>query len=380
MAKGLFTQGMCVLCRADMPLEEIQSRLTQFELVGIQESSEDDDSPRTLAYSFRPDVSGHMLVTPSSIPWPDDMGDPDESPERFVAWSLGQFGPLAFPGCLERAAKQSWGWDDAIQAREDHECHVRLLISYVMVGEDDDDDDDSALVPDDYDAVAELHFLTKAASALLESPTAICYFNPGGEVLRDESGLRQGLNYAWNHDLPPLDMWTNVRMFIDEEQWVIMDTVGNGQFDLPDMEAIYHRDDYEASEVESFLRHASLYLLTGGEDVGTGDTADGPGEIAWRALECGEGLSDPPRPTIRWFPENGRDVPEPLLDPCDVDDDFDEDEFDDAADLALEPDEFLPDSPADLLEDGEYDFLNPHEHPDSGDDDEVDRPPPETPA
>ncbi|MEO9595220.1 MAG: hypothetical protein ABJG45_26980, partial [Rhodopirellula bahusiensis] len=99
MAKGLFTQGMCVLLRRPLEMDEIQSRLSQFQLAGRQESLEDEDSPETLIFDFRPEVGGHLLVTPASIPWPDDMGDPDESPERFVAWSLGQFGPLAFPGC-----------------------------------------------------------------------------------------------------------------------------------------------------------------------------------------------------------------------------------------------------------------------------------------
>ncbi|MEM6364159.1 MAG: DUF4261 domain-containing protein [Planctomycetota bacterium] len=366
MAKGLFTQGLCVLCSAPVSLEEIQERLSQFELVGIQESAEESDAPRTLAYSFRPDVGGHMLVTPSTGTWPDDMGDPDESPDRFVAWSLGQFGPLAFPGCLERAAEQSWGWDDAATARDDHSCHIRLLISYVLVGdeeEDNDDEDETSLVPEDYDAIEELQFLTKATSVLLEAPQALCYFNPGGEVMRDATGLRQGLNYAWNHELPPLDMWTNVRMFVDEDQWVIMDTVGNGQLDLPDMEAIYHRSDYEPSEVESFLRHASLYLLTDGDEVTTGDTADGPGSILWRALECAEGLSDPPRPTIRWFPENDRDVPEPLLDPGEIDDELVDDE---SFDVEFDESDLGEDSITDLLEDGEYDFLDPH----SSDDDE----------
>ena len=314
MAKGLYTQGMCVLLRKPVSTAEIQERLKGFEMTGQHESMEDDDAPVTLVFDFRPEVNGHLLVTPAKCLWPDDMGDPDESPERFVAWSLGQYGPLAYPGCLQRASDQSWGWEEGSEEVQHHRAHIRLLISYVLgVEEADEDDEEVPLIPNDYDPLEELSFLTRAVAAVLEMPEAICYFNPGGEVLRDDSGLRQGLNHAWSHDLPPLDMWTNVRLFRATEQWSLMDTVGNGQLDLPDLEAIYQTDRFQPSEVEGFLRSASLYLLQGDEEVEDGDTADGPGQIHWMAMECADALSDPPRPTIRWIPQDGSEPPEELM-------------------------------------------------------------------
>ena len=263
-------------------------------------------------------------------------GIPMNLPSDSVAWSLGQFGPLTFPGCLERAAEQSWGWEDGADKPEEHRAHLRFLISYVLGMEDpEDDDEDVPLVPEEYDALHELEFVMKAVTAALEMPEAICYFNPGGEVLRDGDGLRQGLNYAWNHDLPPLDMWTNVRLFRATEQWSLMDTVGCGQFDKPDLEAVYQTEQFEPSEIESFLRSVSLYMLKerGVED---GDTADGPGEMVWQAQECFDALSDPPRPTIRWFTQDGPEPPaelmekgeEPIFDEDIFDDDDDEDELD----------------------------------------------------
>jgi len=341
MAKGLFTQGMCVLLKAPLSMEEIQERLKRFELVARQDS-DDEDSPETLVYAFRPDVDGHLLVTPTHTRWPDDMGDPDESPERFVAWSLGQFGPLAFPGGLARATTQSWGWDGAVEAVQQHQAHICLLVSYVL-GSDEEGDEDLPLVPDDYDSLGELQMLTRAVTALLESPDAVCYFNPGGEILRDAALMRQGLNHAWSQELPPLDMWTNVRIFSQDDEWLVMDTVGNGQFDLPDMEAVCRRDVYPPGDIENFLRHATLYLLAGDEDVCSGDTADGPGDISWSAIECMTSLSDPPRPTIRWVPEDRFDPPDHLLDPGD--EDF-EDEFE----------EMLDDD-----DDDEESFLDDHE-------------------
>lgn len=341
MAKGLFTQGMCVLLRQPISLEQVQERLSGFHLVGQHDSIDDDDAPSTLVYEYRPDVNGHLLVTPATCPWPDEMGDPDESPERFVAWSLGQYGPLAFPGCLERAGLQSWGWEDAPDQIAEHQAHLRLLISYVLGPEppEETDDEDLPMVPEDYDPMDELKFLTRVVTEILELDDAICYFNPGGEVLRDEGGLRRGLNYAWNHDLPPLDMWTNVRLFRASPDWSLMDTVGNGQLDLPDMEAIFPAEDFEPSEVEGFLRSAVLYLMRGDEEVEEGDTADGPGDIHWMAMSCDDALSDPPRPTLRWVPQNDQDPPEELLARGEIQE-FDEESLEDDAFDSGELDDF----------------------------------------
>ncbi|MEO1616376.1 MAG: DUF4261 domain-containing protein [Planctomycetota bacterium] len=318
MAKGLFTQGVCVLLRAPVALTDLQEKLAQFQLVGVQESAVDDASPETLVFDFRPDVGGHLLVTPSRERWPDEMGDPESSPDVFVAWSLGQFAPLAFPGCLLRATEHALDWDEGAAEIQTHTAHVRLLISYVL-GSDESSEEEQAdadeviLIPDDYDPLGELAFLTKAVSALLELPEAICYFNPGGEVLRDQHGLRQGLNYAWNYELPPLDMWTNTRLFRGEDPWMLMDTVGMGQLDFPDMEAVYDTNRYEPADVDRFLRDASLYLIQADEQFSEGDSADGPGDLSWTVMECSESLSDPPRETIRWFPDDGSDPPESFL-------------------------------------------------------------------
>ncbi len=339
MAKGLFTQGMCVLLRRPVSVAKLTEQLSPFEIVGLHESMDDDDAPESLVLNYRPEVGGHMLITPSTGLWPDEMGDPEVTPERFVAWSLGQFGPLAYPGCLQRASEQSWGWEEGSEEIKEHTAHIRLLISYVLGLEDpeeDERDEEIPLIPDDYDPLDEMKFLTRAVTAVLELPEAICYFNPGGEVLRSESGLREGLNFAWSHDLPPLDMWTNVRLYQASESWTLMDTVGNGQFDLPDMEAIYDSDRYEPGEVESLLRNLSLYLLRGEEEVSEGGVADGPGEVGWMAMECNEALADPPRPTIRWVPQDGTQPPAELLERGEREEDeegsepfFDEDDEED---------------------------------------------------
>ena len=52
--------------------------------------------------------------------------------------------------------------------------------------------------------------------------------------------------------------------------------------------------------------------------------SDGPGDLVWQAMECYDALSDPPRPTIRWFPQDDSEPPEELLDKGDEPDEFDE--------------------------------------------------------
>lgn len=321
MPKGFFSQGLCILLSEPVSLDRIAQALKDFEIAGRPSGGDDElvDLPSVLI-SFRPDVDGQVLLSVVENRWPDEMGDPQEQPDVFVAWSLGQFGPLAYPGCLERATEQAWAWEDSRAATDQHTCFIRILSSYVIGVADDD----APLLPEDYDAIDEMEFLTKLASALLTLPEALCYFNPGGEVLRDEDGLREGLNYAWCHHLPPLDMWTNVRLFRATDEWSLMDTVGNGQFDLPDVEAAYLADKYEATDVEGFLRNASLYMLKEGDVIEEDDTADGPGDIVWRAILCDDALTDPPRPTVRWFPDDGTEAPTELTDTGLSDDEIEE--------------------------------------------------------
>jgi hypothetical protein len=49
-------------------------------------------------------------------------------------------------------------------------------------------------------------------------------------------------------------------------------------------------------------------------------------------LECDEALADPPRPTLRWIPQDGNEVPAELLDTGISDDEDDEDEEEDEFD------------------------------------------------
>ena len=102
-----------------------------------------------------------------------------------------------------------------------------------------------------------------------------------------------------------------------DEGWLVMDTVGNGQLglpDLPDLEACTtNKKNYDLQQIDVFLRNTTLYLLRQGEVFRDGDTIDGPGGVRWRARIRRCGLIDPPRRTLRFFPEDGTKPPDALF-------------------------------------------------------------------
>src|SRR5687768_14157605 len=104
-------------------------------------------------------------------------------------------------------------------------------------------------MPADYDPLPEIHFITKIGLALLKHPDALAYFNPNGEILADEKRLRQSLEYHEQNQLPPIDIWANIRLLNPNNGWMIMDTVGMEQLDRPDFEACFPSKAYDLGEV-----------------------------------------------------------------------------------------------------------------------------------
>ena len=92
-----------------------------------------------------------------------------------------------------------------------------------------------------------------------------------------------------------------------------MDSVGNWQLDIPDHEVGFPSADFSPQEVDNFIRNASLYILKNGNIIKDGDTMDGPGNIRWQARHFKNGLSAPPRNTLRWLPFGSKSVPDRLL-------------------------------------------------------------------
>ena len=305
MPKGMFTQGVCVLLERPVSLDEVEPALSGYDVRGRRDGSgEWAFGGPSLIVAYQPETNGLVCVDIVDRPWPDHMGDAKTESITFGAWAMGHFGPFAYPRGLERSAQQCWGWEPGRSIAERHNAFLRIRSSYVFGALDD-----TPVMPSDYDPLPELEFVTRLASSLLDVPGALCYFNPNGEMLLDQDSLRETLNYAWSNGLPPLDAWSNVRMFNVNEEWSLMDTVGNGQLDIPDTEACFHSESFDFNEVANFLRNVSLYVLRHGEVFSDGDTMDGPGGVHWEGRLFEAGISDPPRRVLRWLPNDDRQVP-----------------------------------------------------------------------
>jgi len=298
-----------VLLDWPVSLDDIEPALNGFDIRSRRDMSESwEFGGPTLVLDYRPESNGMIVVDVVDRCWPDLMGDPKNEPRLFAAWSMGQFGPFAFPGGLQRAGQQCWSWEGGRTIASRHKAFIRIRSTYLIGGSGE-----SPVMPDDYEAMPELEFVTKMASAILEIPGALCYFNPSGEVVRDGDHLRESLNYAWTNGLPPLSVWSNIRLFKLNPEWSLMDTVGNSQLDIPDIEACFHSESFEPNEVDNFLRNVSLYLIEKGEVIKDGDTMDGPGEIHWQSRQFENGISDPPRRVLRWLPLDNRQPPREIV-------------------------------------------------------------------
>src|SRR5207253_1105490 len=114
MAKGFFSQGVCLLTDGQTALEDVRAVLEEREFEIVKEAPPQKDwrfGGPTLVVTYMPDVNGYAAVDVVNQPWPDTMGDPKSDSKTFAAWSMGHFGPFAFPGGLARAGEHSWAWE-----------------------------------------------------------------------------------------------------------------------------------------------------------------------------------------------------------------------------------------------------------------------------
>ena len=309
--KGFYTQGLAILLRKAATLQAIEERLQGFTVVKrVEGSAIWAIGGPSLVVAYRPDVNGYVSVDTIEHGWPDHMGDPKADPEVFAAWSMGHFGPGAWPGSLERACQHSWAWPEGRSIPLQHQAFIRIRSSYAFGASDE-----APVMPSTYEPLPELEFVTRLAAALVGLPEVLCYFNPNGECVKSASDFLTTLSHHASAEQMPLDVWSNVRFFRFEEtkpEWALMDTVGMSQLDAPDQEACFPLDAYAPREVADFLRNACAYLVQEGPVIRDGDTMDGPENVKWQGVNLKEGRIAPPREVIRWFPLDGRPVPAEL--------------------------------------------------------------------
>ena len=302
MSKGMFMQGVCILTDGSTTIEEIWKTVADagFKVVKRVPAGEQwvfgGDS---IIVDFKRDVNGLVAIDVVNQPWPDSMGDPKTDPTVFAAWSMGFFGPFAFPGGLARAQQQSWAWEGAKTIPHRSRGFIRVKISYVF-----GDKPDAPVAPKDYDPVAEIAFLSDLCLALLKVKGTLCYFNPNGEVLQDYAGFSNSLAETKQNKLIPLPLWSNVRLFNVNAQFGMMDTVGNDQLEIQDVEVIYDKSEYKPNEIEGYLRNVTLYLLSLNRELQSNETIDGPGEnnLSWIIERLNRSLTQPLRRVLRLCP------------------------------------------------------------------------------
>ena len=308
MPKGLFTGCTIALFEKAPSVDAIEEALSSFAIRGRTDASGDNPwlGGAGVILDMDSELDGVVSVDIVEEPWPDAMGHPEEKPQLFGAWTLGALGPFSFPGVLERATQQAREWD-AASAAKTHGAFVRVRSSYAL-----GKSPDAPVIPEGYDPVVELFQLTAVTRALLDVPGALAYFDPNGEVMMDVAVLDRCMEFHAEHELPPFEAWSSVRIFQlgDLEGWTAMDTIGMPQLEVPDQEACFP-EGVDPNEVALFLRNVSLYLLSNGPVINDGDSIDGPGG-GWTAHHMEESLAPAPRPTIRWTPTFVGDVPEIL--------------------------------------------------------------------
>jgi hypothetical protein len=148
-------------------------------------------------------------------------------------------------------------------------------------------------------------FLSRAVVALLKAPGVICYFNPNGEVLRDYTSFRQVWDPCNQQQKMPLPLWMNIRFFNLSDKLGLMDTVGNGQLEVRDVEAVFPSAQYDPVDIDYYLRNVTHYLLGLDREMQSGEDIDGPGEsnLSWTMEVLEQGAIEPPRRALRLYPK-----------------------------------------------------------------------------
>jgi len=302
MAKGLFTQCVCLLTDGRPSIDDIKRSLPSLGVTSAKDvvaSEHHEFSGPAIVIPYRPEVNGYVAVDVVDQAWPDAMGDPQTDAVTFGAWSMGQFGPFTFPSGLARATQHAWNSPQCKALAASHRGYIRLRMSYVFGSSSE-----LQLLPADYEASAELSFLLNIVKALMSIDGVLCYFDPGGEVLSDRLVFDQIFSGCLQQHKLPLALWSNIRLWNLDNEFGCMDTVGNQQLDGADIEAIYPKAAYSPTEIDYFLRNVTQYLLESKPEFRTGQSIDGPGEsnLSWVVHVAEEPLVVPPRPTIRLCP------------------------------------------------------------------------------
>lgn len=282
--RGVWTQCVCVLFDTQPRLSLLREQLGGHSVVGESPATPGVAGWATAGPSFdvayRPDVNGYARIDVVDRPWPDEMGASEGS--IFAAWARGAFGPSSYPGSLQRALQHARRWPAARELAARHGAFARIRTTYALGARKG-----VPLLPAGYDPVAELLFVTEIACALLETPSALCVFNPNGETLLDALALEALLDRHRMGGPLPVEAWANVRLFrpgvFAGQPWLLFDTVGLEQVGVRDHEGTFPESSRSFEHVPGLLYTMASYDMANGGVLGVGDTADDLAGAGWRA-------------------------------------------------------------------------------------------------
>ena len=100
----------------------------------------------------------------------------------------------------------------------------------------------------------------------------------------------------------------NIRYFQVNDKFSLMDTVGNGQLDVMDIEVVFPKEKYNPGEIDDYLRNVTHYLLGLGREMESDEEIDGPSEndLNWITEVIEQGACPPPRRLLRLYPKEHR--------------------------------------------------------------------------
>jgi hypothetical protein len=306
----VFVETMVLLLRSVPTIQEIKTVLGEFTINRVRKEGIDtwEHCGPAIFLEYREECFGQYVIDIVDRPWPDELDYDKPDTTLHKAWREGCFGINTCPGALERAIEHAWVWPEGREAVKEAKAFLRVRTTFVLDRDEEFEDDE--WIPCDYYAAEELMEIHSVILALFKLPQVICYFNPQGEVLREEKSFDEADELYYDNELPALELWCNVRLFRFNDQWTMMDTVGNSQIGTPDIEAIFFSEAYSPADIEQLLRVATMYFLENA-DFNEESIEDENG-TSWKLTIHLDSVCDPPRQVVRLIPDDGRALPEGL--------------------------------------------------------------------
>ncbi|PQO31352.1 hypothetical protein C5Y96_13510 [Blastopirellula marina] len=288
MAIATPTQTVALLTKRCLTMDELESHLNNNGIKCYQEDGIESDG--TLYKFLRTGLRGQgpdLWINVHHARWPE-----------VIEPHIGTWGDHTFTDGLKRAVQFQVNWKDAAKAVQEHQAVV--LVQRFQSPAD-------LCSPTEQMAIAvELARVSLAIGAM---PEVVAYFCPGGEVLLPIAMLDEILPASKLTGIPPLDLFTNLRLSWLDDRWVIFETIGNAQLGLPDFEVYADSQQHDLNEIAAWLRRWSLQHFQAEKALQDGSVASGPGGASFDVIYAKDALLAPKRLVIRLIAQDEAKMP-----------------------------------------------------------------------